>query len=82
MHFTRYESGKYLKYGRPLKMDRQTIVAVVAALEEWLNTDHTARFANYVRQVDMLKAKLARACPASISRPCASPWTSVWCPIR
>ncbi len=27
VHFTRYESGKYLKYGRPLKMDRQTIIA-------------------------------------------------------
>jgi D-glucosaminate-6-phosphate ammonia-lyase len=59
VHFTRYESGKYLKYGRALKMDRQTIVAVVVALEEWLNTDHKARFANYVRQVDMLKARLA-----------------------
>jgi D-glucosaminate-6-phosphate ammonia-lyase len=58
VHFTRYESGKYLKYGRPLKMDRQTIVAVVVALEEWLNTDHKARFANYVRQADMLKGKL------------------------
>ncbi len=59
VHFTRYESGKYLKYGRPLKMDRQTIVAVVVALEEWLKTDHKARFANYVHQVDLLKGKLA-----------------------
>ena len=59
VHFTRYESGKYLKYGRPLKMDRQTIVAVVVALEEWLKTDHKARFADYVRQVDFLKSKLA-----------------------
>jgi D-glucosaminate-6-phosphate ammonia-lyase len=59
VHFTRYESGKYLKFGRPLKMDRQTIVAVVTALEEWLKTDHQARFANYVRQVEMLGVKLA-----------------------
>ena len=58
VHFTRYESGRYLKYGRPLKMDRQTIVAVVVALEEWLKTDHKARFANYVRQADLLKSKL------------------------
>ena len=58
VHFTRYESGKHLKFGRPLKMDRQTIVAVVAALEEWLITDHNARFANYVRQADLLRAKL------------------------
>lgn len=59
VHFTRYESGKHLKYGRPLKMDRQTIVAVVVALEEWLAMDHAARFAGYVRQVEMLRKALA-----------------------
>ncbi|MGH6881960.1 aminotransferase class V-fold PLP-dependent enzyme [Hypericibacter sp.] len=58
VHFTRYESGQYLKYGRPLKMDRQIVVAVAVALEEWLAMDHEARFANYVRQVGLLKAKL------------------------
>lgn len=59
VHFTRYESGQYLKYGRPLKMDRQTVVAVVVALEEWLAMDHDARFAGYRRQADMLRASLA-----------------------
>lgn len=59
VHFTRYESGRYLKYGRPLKMDRQTIVAVVVALEEWIAADHPARFRNYVRQVEMLRDRLA-----------------------
>jgi L-seryl-tRNA(Ser) seleniumtransferase len=34
-------------FGRPLKLDRQTIVAVVAALEEWLEMDHEARVAGY-----------------------------------
>jgi len=58
VHFTRYESGPYLKYGRPLKMDRQTIVAVLVALEEWLAMDHGARFAGYVRQVALLRARL------------------------
>ena len=58
VHFTRYESGKYLKYGRPLKMDRQTIVAVTVALEEWLETDHAARFQHYRRQVDLLESQL------------------------
>jgi seryl-tRNA(Sec) selenium transferase len=58
VHFTRYESGQYLKYGRPLKMDRQIVVAVAVALEEWLAMDHEARFANYVRQVGLLKEKL------------------------
>ncbi|MEA2781071.1 MAG: D-glucosaminate-6-phosphate ammonia-lyase [Rhodospirillaceae bacterium] len=59
VHFTRYESGQYLKYGRPLKMDRQIVVAVAVALEEWLEADHEARFANYVRQVDLLRSRLS-----------------------
>lgn len=58
VHFTRYESGKYLKLGRPLKMDRQTIIAVLVALEEWLTMDHEARFAAYRRQVEMLERRL------------------------
>lgn len=58
VHFTRYESGKYLKFGRPLKMDRQTIIAVLIALEEWLALDHETRFATYRRQVAMLDQRL------------------------
>jgi L-seryl-tRNA(Ser) seleniumtransferase len=30
--------------GRPLKVDRQEVVGVVAALREWLSMDHQARF--------------------------------------
>ena len=59
VHFTRYESGKYLKLGRPLKMDRQTIIAVLVALEEWLTMDHEARFAAYRRQVESLGRQIA-----------------------
>jgi seryl-tRNA(Sec) selenium transferase len=59
VHFTRYESGKYLKLGRPLKMDRQTVIAVLVALEEWLSLDHAQRFAQYERQVGLLKGKLS-----------------------
>lgn len=59
VHFTRYESGKYLKLGRPLKMDRQTIIAVLVALEEWLSLDHDARFAAYRRQVEMLEQRIS-----------------------
>jgi L-seryl-tRNA(Ser) seleniumtransferase len=59
VHFTRYESGRFLKYGRPLKMDRQTIVAVLVALEEWLAMDHGARFAGYARQARWLQDALA-----------------------
>jgi D-glucosaminate-6-phosphate ammonia-lyase len=59
VHFTRYESGKYLKLGRPLKMDRQTIIAVLVALEDWLSMDHEARFAAYRRQVEMLEKRIS-----------------------
>jgi L-seryl-tRNA(Ser) seleniumtransferase len=38
-------------FGRPLKLDRQTIVAVVAALEEWLSTDHAARIERYEQRL-------------------------------
>ncbi len=59
VHFTRYESGSVLKFGRPLKMDRQIVVAVLAALEEWLAMDHAARYADYRRKVEMLEDDLS-----------------------
>jgi D-glucosaminate-6-phosphate ammonia-lyase len=34
-------------FGRPLKLDRQEIVGVVAALQEWMATDHEARLAGF-----------------------------------
>ncbi len=49
--FTRYESGKYLTFGRPFKLDRQTIAGVVVALEEWLAMDHEARWRGYASKV-------------------------------
>jgi D-glucosaminate-6-phosphate ammonia-lyase len=56
--FTRYESGKYLTFGRPFKLDRQTITGVVIALEEWLTMDHDARWRGYARKVDSVIAAL------------------------
>ena len=49
--FTRYESGKYLTFGRPFKLDRQIIAGVVVALEEWLAMDHEARWRGYAAKV-------------------------------
>jgi L-seryl-tRNA(Ser) seleniumtransferase len=57
--FTRYESGRYRKYGRPLKLDRHTVVATVLALEEWLAMDHGERWAAYGRMVANLRRRLA-----------------------
>ena len=57
--FTRYESGKYLKFGRAFKLDRQIVVAVVATLEEWFAMDHAARWAGYRKKAELLVANLA-----------------------
>lgn len=38
-------SADHQVVGRPMKLDRQEIVAVVAAVQEWLAMDHTARLA-------------------------------------
>ncbi len=58
--FTRYESGKYLTFGRPWKMDRQIIVATVLALKEWLEMDHKARWESYREKVAAMRRVLLR----------------------
>jgi D-glucosaminate-6-phosphate ammonia-lyase len=57
--FTRFESGRYLIFGRPFKLDRQIVVGVVAALREWLTMDHAARFAGYGRLAGIVADRLA-----------------------
>lgn len=54
-------------FGRPLKLDRQTIVAVVTALQEWLETDHEARLANYERRLESIASELRGAPGVSLS---------------
>jgi D-glucosaminate-6-phosphate ammonia-lyase len=56
--FTRFESGRHLIFGRPYKMDRQTVVGVVLALQEWFAMDHEGRFAAYRGRVDRLRREL------------------------
>jgi D-glucosaminate-6-phosphate ammonia-lyase len=58
LDFTRYESGKYLTFGRPFKLDRHTIVATVVALEEWFAMDHVARLASYGEKVEAMSRVL------------------------
>ena len=58
LDFTRYESGKYLTFGRPFKLDRHTIVATVVALQEWFAMDHEARWAGYREKVSAMRAIL------------------------
>jgi D-glucosaminate-6-phosphate ammonia-lyase len=58
LDFTGYESGSRRTFGRAFKLDRATVVATVAALEEWAVLDHDARLAGYAA----LAAGLAERC--------------------
>ncbi len=58
-NFTRYESGEYRTFGRPFKLDRQTVVGVVTAFEEWLSMDHAARWARQARHAAELERAVA-----------------------
>ena len=55
--FIGYETGNYDTLGRPLKLDRQEIVAVTVGLREWFATDHDARIAeHWVRAEKIMEA--------------------------
>jgi L-seryl-tRNA(Ser) seleniumtransferase len=66
--FIGFETTAWEKsWGRPLKVDRQTIVAVVAALREWLDTDHEARLAGYERRLKAIQAEIDGAKGVTLS---------------
>jgi D-glucosaminate-6-phosphate ammonia-lyase len=58
--FTRFESGEFRTFGRAFKLDRQMIVAVVIALQEWLAMDHRARWDGYAKKVQTIITGLPR----------------------
>jgi L-seryl-tRNA(Ser) seleniumtransferase len=66
--FTRFESGDHLIFGRPFKLDRWTVVAVVEALTEWIEMGHTERFAQYGRLVDAIAKGVPEAPWITVTR--------------
>ena len=56
--FIGFESSPYRTFGRPMKLDRQEIIAVVVALRQWMTMDHQARFEGYARRVSGLQEAL------------------------
>jgi L-seryl-tRNA(Ser) seleniumtransferase len=52
--FIAFEHGFHAAIGRPLKLDRQVIIAIVVALQEWLATDHEARLRNNDRKAQTI----------------------------
>ena len=56
--FVAFESLGLRAWGRPHKVDRQEMVGVVAAVREWLTTDHEERFAEYDRRIAKMQNSL------------------------
>jgi len=57
--FVGFEYGPPWTMGRPMKLDRQEVFAVLAALHEWVTMDHQARFALYRERALRLQHALA-----------------------
>jgi len=74
--FIGFESTVHRSFGRPMKLDRQEIIAVVVALREWLTMDHQARFLTYERRVANLQREL-EGVPGIQVVPEGSPVTSL-----
>lgn len=56
--FIGFESSGSRSFGRPMKLDRQEIVAVVVALQEWFSLDHETRLRGYERMVRSIAERL------------------------
>ena len=70
--FTSFERGEDRVFGRPWKLDRHTVVGVVAALREWLEMDHAARHAEDERKVGAMIRALGGV-PGIEPTPCRFP---------
>ena len=54
-----FESDGIRSFGRPMKIDRQEVVAVYAALREWITMNHEDRFAAYEVRISALQSDLS-----------------------
>jgi L-seryl-tRNA(Ser) seleniumtransferase len=59
--FVGFETSAQRSLGRPLKVDRQEMVAVVVALREWVSMDHSARLAEHQRRAQIVRQALEGA---------------------
>jgi D-glucosaminate-6-phosphate ammonia-lyase len=59
LDFTRFESGKYRKFGRAFKMSRYDVASTALALRDWMKRDHRQRWAGYAEKVRVLTQALA-----------------------
>ena len=57
--FIGFETGGHTAFGRAMKIDRQEIVGVVAALDSWLSMDHEERLLELDAKVSVIESGLA-----------------------
>jgi seryl-tRNA(Sec) selenium transferase len=57
--FVSFESNALRTIGRSMKVDRQEVVAVIAALREWLTMNHEDRLLKYADRVDSILRELS-----------------------
>ncbi|NKB65977.1 MAG: aminotransferase class V-fold PLP-dependent enzyme [Candidatus Latescibacteria bacterium] len=57
--FASFEVNELMGFGRPLKIDRQEVAGVLAALREWLDMDHEAARAQASRRGEVVRAAIA-----------------------
>ncbi len=56
--FVGFETSAFRTIGRPMKVDRQEVVAAVVALREWLTLNHEERLLKYGERADVILAGL------------------------
>ena len=57
--FIGFEASPVRSFGRPMKVDRQEVIAVYGALREWLTMNHEDRIAGYEARVAALRPMLS-----------------------
>ena len=57
--FIGFEDTEVRTFARPMKIDRQEVVAVYGALREWLTMNHEDRFASYEVRIATIRSELA-----------------------
>jgi D-glucosaminate-6-phosphate ammonia-lyase len=53
--FISFETEGHRAVGRPMKVDRQEVIATVTALREWIEMDHDARFAEADKRTRLIQ---------------------------
>ena len=56
--FIGFETSPHRTLGRPMKLDRHEVIAVVVALKEWVTMDHSLRFESYDNRAKNLQKEL------------------------